>query len=171
MPHRGRPSSNGVLQRQGEKGAYMSEKLSLIEKIANQDKFSTFSRYLKSSGADEVFSGEGEFTVFAPTNDAFAKIPDKLMNELLQEPGQDRLKAILKYHVLRGRVTSAQLVGRNSIETMAGKPVVISEKNGIRVNTSTLQSRDIVAGDGLIHQIDTVLAPPAAAAARSNSVL
>src|SRR4051794_30590891 len=86
------------------KGAYMTDKLNLIETIAKDDKFSVFSRILGTSGANEIFSTGGDFTVFAPTNDAFGKIPDKQMNALLNEEKQIKLKALLSYHVLPTKV-------------------------------------------------------------------
>ena len=149
----------------------MSERLSLIETIAKEDKFSTFSRLLGTSGATSVFSGEGAFTVFAPTNDAFGKIPDQKMNELLNETNQTKLKALLSYHVLPGKWMAANLGSTQIRKSVTGQEIAFSDFNGLKVNGSTIQARNIEATDGVVHQIDTVLSqPPNAAltAAKAN---
>jgi uncharacterized surface protein with fasciclin (FAS1) repeats len=143
----------------------MTDKLNLIETIAKDDKFSTFSRILGTSGANEIFSKGGSFTVFAPTNDAFGKIPDAQMNALLNEEKQIKLKALLSYHVLPTKVEAANLGAMKTRKTVTGQDLNFSDTNGLRVNTSGVQARNIDATDGVIHAIDTVLAPPATAAA------
>ena len=92
----------------------MTDRLNLIESISKVDKLSTFSRLLGTSGANAAFSEPGQFTVFAPTNDAFGKIPDARMNELLNEPNQVQLKALLSYHIMPGRVMAATLGERSN---------------------------------------------------------
>jgi uncharacterized surface protein with fasciclin (FAS1) repeats len=77
----------------------MSDKLNLIETLKHEQKWSTFSRLLGATGADAWIKGEGEFTVLAPTNDAFAKIPDAKMTEFLNEPNQAMLKSLISYHI------------------------------------------------------------------------
>ena len=137
-------------------------KLTLIETIAKDDKFSTFSRLMGTSKANEIFSGDGDFTVFAPTNDAFGKITDADMNALLNEPGQMGLKALLSYHVLPGIFTAVNISGLKSTATVTGADVTFSDTNGLKVNGSGIQARNIQAKDGIVHAIDTVLAPPIA---------
>jgi transforming growth factor-beta-induced protein len=149
----------------------MTDKLNLIETIAKDDKFSTFSRLLGSSKANEAFSGEGDFTVFAPTNDAFGKIPDAQMNELLNQEDQIKLRGLLKYHILPGKVFAANVAALNTTKTVTGQEVTITDTNGIKVNGSTMQARNIEATNGIVHAIDTVLAPPATAAAAGTPVL
>ena len=139
-------------------------KLNLIETIAKNDKFSTFSRLMGTSSANEIFSADGDFTVFAPTNDAFAKITDADMNALLNEPGQVGLKALLSYHVLPGILTATNIGGLRSTPTVTGADVTFSDTNGLRVNDSVIQARNIQAKDGIVHAINTVLSPPKAAA-------
>lgn len=139
-------------------------KLNLIETIAKNDKFSTFSRLMGTSNANEIFSADGDFTVFAPTNDAFAKITDADMNALLNEPGQVGLKALLSYHVLPGILTATNIGGLKSTPTVNGADVTFSDTNGLRVNDSVIQARNIQARDGIVHAINTVLSPPKAAA-------
>ena len=143
----------------------IENKLTLIETIAKDDKFSTFSRLMGTSHANEIFSADGDFTVFAPTNDAFGKITDADMNALLNEPGQAGLKALLSYHVVPGIFSAANISGLTSTPTVTGAEVTFSDTNGLKVNGSGVQARNIQARDGIVHAIDTVLAPPATAAA------
>ena len=140
----------------------MTDKLNLLETIAKDDKFSTFSRLLSSSGANDIFSGAGDFTVFAPTNDAFGKIPDARMNALLNEEKQIQLKALLSYHILPGKFLAANLPTLKTAKTVMGEALAFDDVNGIRVNgSSAVQARNIEATNGMIDAIDTVLAPPA----------
>jgi len=146
----------------------MADRLNLIETIAKEDKFSTFSRLLGTSGANTVFSAPGEFTVFVPTNDAFGKIPDKKMDALLNEPGQVHIKAMLSYHVMGGRVLAARLGSMMTRKTVTGEEIAFSGTNGLKVNGAGIQACNIEATNGVIHQIDTVLtAPPRAAGAKA----
>jgi uncharacterized surface protein with fasciclin (FAS1) repeats len=147
------------------KGVCMTDKLNLIETIANEDKFSTFSRYMGTSGANEIFNGAGPFTVFAPTNDAFGKIPDARMNELLNEPGQAKLKALLSYHILPTKIEALNLATLKTAKTISGQALTFTDSGGIKVNGSSMQARNIEATNGVIHALDTVLAPPVAVAA------
>lgn len=135
----------------------MSEELDLIDTIAKQDNLSTFARIMGTSGANEVFEGKGSFTVFAPTNDAFAKIPEEKLNALLNEEKQVNLKALLSYHILPGKVMASSL---KSAKSVTGQEVMITDINGIRINASVLQARNLEATNGVVHGIDTVLKPP-----------
>jgi uncharacterized surface protein with fasciclin (FAS1) repeats len=147
----------------------MSDKLDLIQTIAHEDKWSTFSRLLETSGAKDWLSLEGEFTVFAPTNDAFGKIPDAKMTELLQEPGQLALRELLSYHIIPGLHPSATLT--TPLKAITGQEITFTVSNGLKVNGAMMQARNIQATDGVIHQIDTVLAPPMRSAVKSWSPL
>ena len=136
----------------------MTEKLNLIETIAKQDMFSTFSRVMATSGANAAFSEGGEYTVFAPTNDAFGKIPDKRMNALLQEPGQTTLKTLLSCHIVPNRLLAASLGSKGIAATITGVEINFTDNNGgLKVNGSGVQARNIEASNGVIHALDTVL--------------
>jgi uncharacterized surface protein with fasciclin (FAS1) repeats len=136
----------------------MTEKSSLIETIAQHDMFSTFSRLMGTSGANAAFSEGGDFTVFAPTNDAFCKIPDKQMNALLQEPGQTTLKALLAYHIVPQRLLAASLGSKGAAPTVNGAEMQFTDNiGGLKVNGSLVQARNIEASNGVVHAIDTVL--------------
>ncbi len=134
----------------------MSDKLNLIETIANEDNFSTFSRMMESSGANHVFDGDGSFTVFAPTNDAFAKIPDQKFDALLKDENKAALRTLLSYHILPGKVMASSL---KSTKSVTGQEVVVTDINGIKINSSALQARNLEATNGVVHGIDRVLAP------------
>jgi uncharacterized surface protein with fasciclin (FAS1) repeats len=150
----------------------MTDKLNIIETIAKLDKFSTFSRLLGTSGANAIFSGTGPFTVFVPTNDAFGKIPDPLMNELLNETGQVKLKALLSYHILPTKIDAVNLATVKTATAVSGQDLVFTDNGGIKVNKSNVQARNIEATNGVIHALDTILTAPAAAAAGvGNSIL
>ena len=146
----------------------MSDKLNLIETIAKDPKFSTFSKMLETSGAKEFIAGTGEYTVFVPTNDAFGKIPDNMMNELLSQSDQGKLKSILSYHILPKKVWAAEAPGLGVTKTVNGQEVRFTNADGIKVNGAAIQSRNIEASNGLIHAIDTVLAPPMAASGNTS---
>ena len=137
----------------------MSDKLNLIQTIAGQDKFSEFSRLMGTSGANDVFSRDGDFTVFAPTNDAFQQIPDKEMSYLLQEENRPKLKAMLKYHVLPGRLLAEDAGALRRSLNIAGQDVRFSNGDGVRINGAALLDRSLEASNGLVHAIDAVLIP------------
>jgi uncharacterized surface protein with fasciclin (FAS1) repeats len=135
----------------------MTDKLDLIETIAKNDTFSTFSRLMGTSNANEAFSKGGDFTVFAPTNDAFGKIPDKQMNGLLNEPGQTSLKRLLSYHIVPGKLFASNLSAKLSTPTITGTEIRISDSHGLKINDSGVQARNIEAKNGVVHALDTVL--------------
>ena len=126
---------------------------------ANKD-FSTLVSLLKSAGLVETLSGKGPFTVFAPTNAAFAKVPKATLTAL----GKDKalLTRVLTYHVVAGRVPAAKVVGLKSAKTVAGPAVKISVKGStVKVGAAKVVATDVKATNGIIHVIDTVLIPPA----------
>lgn len=137
----------------------MSEKLNLIETIAKEDKFSTFTRLMTSSGTNDVLSAPGQFTVFVPTNDAFAKIPEAKINELLNEDGQTKLKALLSHHILPGKIMAASLVSSPTRKSFTGEDLMFTDVNGLKVNSASIQARNLEATNGVIHALDTLLTP------------
>ena len=147
----------------------MTDKLDLIKTIAHEDKWSTFSRLIVISGARDWLSLEGDFTVFAPTNDAFGKIPDAKMNELLQETGQPTLRELLSYHFVPGLHPSTALT--TPMKSITGQELTFTVSNGLKVNGATVQARNIQAINGVVHQVDTVLAPPMTTAAKPVGIL
>jgi transforming growth factor-beta-induced protein len=139
----------------------MSERINLIDTIAKNDMFSTFTRMLRTSKANELLSGEGSFTVFVPTNDAFGKVPDAQMNAWLSETDQIRLKSLLSYHIVPGKLFAANLAGVGTAKSVSGEEITFTDASGIKVNASGMQGRNIEASNGIVHALDTVLTAPA----------
>lgn len=130
-----------------------------IVDIASEDSnFSTLVAAVKAAGLAETLSGEGPFTVFAPTNEAFAKLPEGTVESLLQD--KEKLAAILTYHVVSGKVMAADVTKLPKATTVQGQDVTITaENNAVMVNDATVVQTDIEASNGVIHVIDTVLLP------------
>ena len=123
--------------------------------------FKTLLAAAKAAGLVETLQGKGPFTVFAPTDEAFAALPAGTLDGLLKDP--EALKKILLYHVVSGAVTADQVVGMTSADTAEGSPIAISVKDGkVYLNDTTqVVTTDIMASNGVIHVIDKVLLPPA----------
>jgi uncharacterized surface protein with fasciclin (FAS1) repeats len=136
----------------------MSDKLNLFDTIKKEDKFSTFTRLMVSSGINDEISS-GTFTVFVPTNDAFAKIPDARINELTSEAGHSKLKSLISYHILPSKVMAASLVSAPARKALTGEELMFTDVNGLKVNGSSIQARNLEATNGVIHALDTVLTP------------
>jgi transforming growth factor-beta-induced protein len=123
--------------------------------------FSTLIAAATAAGLADALSGEGPFTVFAPTDEAFAKLPEGTVATLLKPENKDKLVAILKYHVVEGRVFSGDAVKAGKAKTLQGEEIKISAgSDGAKVNDSGLVALDINASNGVIHVIDSVLLPP-----------
>ncbi len=125
---------------------------------ANPD-FSTLVTAVKAAGLAGTLSGTGPFTVFAPTNAAFAKLPAGTVENLLKPENKDQLTAILTYHVVAGEVLAADVMKLSSAVTVNGKSVSIDTSNGVKINDATVTATDIDASNGVIHVIDTVILP------------
>jgi transforming growth factor-beta-induced protein len=135
----------------------------LIPAVADKaGSFKTLLAAVKAAGLAETLSGEGPFTVFAPTDAAFAKIPGATLKDLLKPENKDKLVAILTYHVVPGRVFSEGALEAKSAKTVQGASVKISVKDGAAyVDNAKIVTTDINAANGVIHVIDTVIMPPA----------
>jgi uncharacterized surface protein with fasciclin (FAS1) repeats len=125
-------------------------------------KFNTLVAAVKAAGLAETLSGDGPFTVFAPTDEAFEKLPAGTVESLLKPENRAKLVSILKYHVVAGRVYSTEALAAGEAATLEGNPVhITSGDKGAKVNEAKLLSTDIDASNGVIHVIDSVLLPPA----------
>ncbi len=120
--------------------------------------FNTLVAAVKAAGLADVLSGDGPFTVFAPTDEAFAALPAGTVDNLLKPENLSTLQGILKYHVTAGRMFSEDVVAQSSIETLNGT-VTVATRGGVRVNNANVVATDINASNGVIHVIDTVLLP------------
>lgn len=127
--------------------------------VGNPD-FSTLVAALKAAGLVDTLSGAGPFTVFAPTNAAFAKLPAGTLDNLLKPENKGQLTAILTYHVVAGKVLAADVVKLSSAKTVQGGEVAISVNGGaVKVDGANVVSTDIVGSNGVIHVIDSVIMP------------
>jgi len=126
--------------------------------------FKTLAQALEAAGLVETLKGEGPFTVFAPTDEAFAKLDKALLDDLLKPENKDTLVAILTYHVVAGKVTAADVVKLNKAKTVQGEEITIKvDGNMVMVNDAKVTQTDIMAKNGVIHVIDTVILPPSVA--------
>ena len=131
--------------------------MNIVETAINAGNFTKLVAAVQAAGLVDTLSGEGPFTVFAPSDEAFAKLPEGTLDSLLQDV--EKLKGILTYHVLTGKVMSSSLSGVSNAATVNGQEVTIDATNGVRVNDSNVISADIDCSNGVIHVIDTVLLP------------
>lgn len=138
----------------------MTDRQSLIETIAREPRFSKFSSYIQMSGADAALTQRGQFTVFVPSDEAFAKIPDAEMSALLNEPGRKRLKALLSYHIVPGKIMAASVGSEPVRNSISGEEIKFADYRGLKVNGIGLLRRNIEATNGVVHSLDTVLTRP-----------
>ncbi len=122
--------------------------------------FNTLAAALTAAGLIETLKGEGPFTVFAPTDAAFAALPAGTVEELLKPENIDKLIAILTYHVVAGKVMSTDLTEGMMAVTVNGAEVTITLDGGAKVNGAVISAADIMASNGVIHVIDAVILPP-----------
>lgn len=132
----------------------------IVDTAVSAGQFKTLAAALNATGLASALEGEGPFTVFAPTDAAFAKLPAGTVENLLKTENLPELAAILKYHVVSGRVYADQVVGRDSAKTLIGKTLHIRTKGDkVMIGDATVAKPDIDASNGVIHVIDTVLIP------------
>jgi len=143
----------------------MKNQFDIVDTALSAGNFSTLAAALRAAGLIEALKSEGPFTVFAPTDDAFAKISPETLSELLQPENKEKLTAILTYHVVPGRVTAHEVANLNSATTLQGQTVKISKQDGVKINDAKVITPDVEATNGIIHVIDTVLMPATAAKA------
>jgi uncharacterized surface protein with fasciclin (FAS1) repeats len=123
-------------------------------------KFNTLVAAVKAAGLVDTLKGPGPFTVFAPTDEAFAKLPPGTLEMLLKPENRTKLQSILKYHVVAGKVMAQDVMGLHSAKTVEGQNVTIDTMNGsVMVNNAHVIKTDIVASNGVIHVIDAVIMP------------
>ena len=132
----------------------------IVEIAAGAEDFSTLVAAVKAAELVDVLSSKGPFTVFAPTNEAFAKLPKGTVESLLKPENKDKLIAVLKYHVVPGKVMAKDVVKVDSAKTAQGSSVTVTvEGKTVKVDNATVVKTDIEASNGVIHVIDTVIIP------------
>ncbi|MEC8411076.1 MAG: fasciclin domain-containing protein, partial [Planctomycetota bacterium] len=128
----------------------------IVEIAAGAEDFSTLVAAVKAADLVDVLSSKGPFTVFAPTNEAFAKLPEGTVESLLKPENKDKLIAVLKYHVVPGKVMAKDVVKVDSAKTAQGSSVTVTvEGKTVKVDNATVVKTDIEASNGVIHVIDT----------------
>src|SRR4051812_6656978 len=133
-------------------------KKDIVDTAVSAGNFKTLAAALQAAGLVDTLKGDGPFTVFAPTDAAFAKLPAGTLEALLADPA--KLQAVLTYHVVPGRVTAADVANLSSAATVQGAPIAIDTSMGVRVNDAHVTQADVMTSNGVIHVIDTVLLPP-----------
>ena len=133
----------------------------VVETAVAAGQFKTLAAALEAAGLTGALKGSGPFTVFAPTDEAFAKLPAGTVETLLKPENKEKLKAVLLYHVVSGNVTADQVTKLNgrSVKTLHGSSIKVKTSHGVRVDDANVTQTDIKASNGVIHVIDTVLMP------------
>ncbi|MGO8795111.1 MAG: fasciclin domain-containing protein [Candidatus Sulfotelmatobacter sp.] len=135
-------------------------KADLVETAVAAGSFKTLAAALQAAGLVDTLKSKGPFTVFAPTDEAFAKLPAGTVDSLLKPENKEKLKAILLYHVVAGDVTAAKVMKLSEAKTVEGQDVAIRLEGGsVMINDARVIQADIQASNGVIHVIDTVLIP------------
>jgi uncharacterized surface protein with fasciclin (FAS1) repeats len=135
-------------------------KPNIVEVAASNEDFTTLVAAVQAAGLADVLSGEGPYTVFAPTNEAFAKLPEGTVEMLLLPENKDKLVAILTYHVVAGDVSAAEVVELTEVTTLEGGTATISvTEAGVTIDGAKVIITDLEASNGVVHVIDTVIMP------------
>ena len=152
-------SEETVVEETVAEATEMTEAGDIVAVASSTDGFSTLVAALTAGGLVETLQGEGPFTVFAPTDAAFAALPAGLLDKLLLPENKDVLVAILTYHVVAGKVMAADIVA-GDVPTVEGSTVTLDTMSGVKVNAATVTTADVAASNGVIHVIDAVIVPP-----------
>jgi len=145
----------------------ISEKPDVVETAVAAGNFTILVELIQAAELVDVLKGEGPFTVFAPTDEAFAAVPAEILTALAEDP--EMLRSVLLYHVVPGRLVAALISDGKEVETAQGESVRFSFADGVKkVNEAAIVARDIQASNGVIHAIDSVILPPSVAAALSD---
>ena len=140
--------------------ALRAETSDVVDTAVAAGSFKTLATALEAAGLVNTLKGPGPFTVFAPTDEAFAKLPAGTLEDLLEPDNRDKLRRILTYHVVAGKVMAADVVKLKSANAVSGDTIAVSVANGVvRVDNARVVKTDIAASNGVIHVIDTVILP------------
>ena len=131
----------------------------IVDTAVKAGSFKTLAAALKAAGLVDTLKGRGPFTVFAPTDEAFEKLPVGTVESLLKPENKEKLVAILTYHVVSGNVKAADVVKLESAKTVQGQAVAIDATDGVKIYNANVVKADIETSNGVIHVIDTVLLP------------
>jgi uncharacterized surface protein with fasciclin (FAS1) repeats len=133
----------------------------IVDTAVGAGQFKTLAAALEAAGLIDELRGPGPFTVFAPTDEAFAKLPAGTVESLLRPENKEKLKSILLYHVVSGNVPASEVLKLNgrSVKTLQGSSIKVRTHNGVWVGDASVVQTDVMASNGVIHVIDTVLLP------------
>lgn len=132
----------------------------IVDTAVSAGKFETLVTAVKAAGLVDTLKGDGPFTVFAPTDEAFAKLPAGTVEDLLKPENKEKLVAVLTYHVVPGKIMSSDIAGKKAnVETVQGSALAVDATDGVMVDDATVTAADIEASNGVIHVIDTVVLP------------
>lgn len=139
----------------------MKAKKDIVDTAVAAGQFTILAKALEAAGLIDALKSDGKFTVFAPTDDAFNKLPAGTIEMLLKPENKEKLKSILLYHVVQGKVGAGDVVKLNGqdVKTLQGGTLKVNTSNGVMVNSSSVVKADVWATNGVIHVIDTVLLP------------
>mgnify|MGYP001826872749 CR=1 FL=1 len=137
-----------------------TELVDIVDTALAADGFGTLVAAVKAADLVDTLKGDGPFTVFAPTDEAFAKLPEGTLDDLLKPESKEKLTSVLTYHVLPGKLTAADVVNLTSAKTAQGQEVAISVEDGnVKVDEANVTATDIDCTNGVIHVIDAVILP------------
>ncbi len=132
----------------------------IVDTAASADQFSTLVAAVKAAGLVDTLKSDGPFTVFAPTNEAFAALPAGTVENLLKPENKEQLVAVLTYHVIPGKVMSSDIAGKTAnVATVQGSELSIDATSGVMVDNAMVTTADIITSNGVIHVIDKVVLP------------
>ena len=137
-------------------GTMAAQAKDIVDTAVAAGQFKTLATALQAAGLIDTLKGKGPFTVFAPTDDAFAKVPKDQLDALLKDKA--KLTAVLTYHVVPGKVMAAD-VKAGKVKTVQGSDIMIATMGGVKVNNANVTATDIAADNGVIHVLDTVIMP------------
>jgi len=140
-------------------GSAFAQDMDIVDTAVEAGSFSTLVAAVEAAGLVDTLKGEGPFTVFAPTDEAFAALPEGTVENLLLPENRDQLVAILTYHVVEGKVMSGDLTDDMMAETVQGGELMIDLDSGVMVNSANVVTADIETSNGVIHVIDSVIIP------------
>lgn len=142
--------------------SFRSPKADIVDTAVSSKQFPTLVAAVKAAGLVDALKGDGPFTVFAPTEEAFKKLPKGTVESLLKPENKEKLVTVLTYHVIPGKVMAAdvlKLKNGSKVKTLQGQSITVKNKHGVMVNNAKVVKTDIGATNGVIHVIDTVILP------------
>lgn len=141
-------------------GGDHGKKKDIVDTAVSAGAFNTLVAAVKAADLVETLKGKGPFTVFAPNDEAFAKLPEGTIEDLLKPENKEKLIAILTYHVIPGKVMSTDIAGKKlSPKSVQGQTIAVDATEGVKVNDAKVLTADVAASNGVIHIIDTVIMP------------